>query len=1146
MSFGSPRLRQTRTDNPGKRDASRRAAADADDDYGPYVPARGPPPDMTKRALIFDSLQKVVSNTFQKEPFQPGPKAPQEPGFQHRGTYIWTWGAGYEDQLGPDPKELRGKSKCQLVPFQFSLPSPIRYVAAGGNATAALNDDGHLWLWGQTVFEFDITEKKDPNQPVFMNIPLVKVALSRGGIAGITQSGQLVYAGFLQSKCKELEPVPGVSHLQFVDVSCGDNHVAAVTKDGVLYTFGSSEHGQLGHGKSEGKSKSDESFPKAVDFSKSVSPGEKVFVTQVSCGSIHTACVTSKGEVFVFGFGENLLPGHDSFFYHPVKVHFPPPVQSANPLPDDPTNVGATSPNSQSEFIVQVACGHGHVVARTARGDVYCWGDGKEGQLGSNDSTKTPRLALAGKGIVQVAAGRYHTLALTYFGAVYAWGNGENGQLGLGKDYSKSTVPRVIESNLGAVIGLIACGEHHSVALSSTPWRVADESVREWAAIERQESDFKSDRAWIRQRNVAFEVEQFVQQRKDEKMKELQTNEEIIESEQRAINTTNEIRNRVFSNVLAQEAQGHWGGNTLTDGTKYSTLHEYYLAHLNDGLGDPTNQDSAVGSTGGYLDRPRTTPGNRYTTLPQITGASRPATSSSDQRQMAATIGSGNNALVESNNALLPTRSFGPSPVAVHSQFLRETNALVADMKATVAQTLDAPADMRLAYTWVTSRRQLYDSLKTEAARLERQLTVLTRQVQTEARAQLALVQMHEAYQKRKNQLEMRLDTAQIQIRETTQNMKNYNQNITQLNSVAFDSLISEKSKNQEIAAQDSKIRKYNEAKLRAIADRDRTQRELQAFANEVREYTKFMQDQLAAFRELHQKALDREAKRERAKQAKREAQMRARAEKIAELNREMAAKMELAQAKANSLKELNERLNFFKQRLQQITATTGLTDQDEIIRKFQLKEKLLQELEQEIKAKQDRIVELMTKERELKQRLLEHSRNSVECTWKDVERKEEELREANSHLTKVRSQVEQTSERLARLQEGIVALLSKLPENLAPRVDRDKEPLPLLINRPQEVRTVPRITNQSQNVDDTANKEYFLTLQDDRSMDSETLVEERTLDLIQLLRAKLSELSNQVHDRESEKRRRAAEEHERRSIEQARDFPDHVRALRR
>jgi hypothetical protein len=55
--------------------------------------SKGPPPDLAKRKLIFDSLQKIISSNYESKNRQ----SALEP---NRGTCVFSWGAGYRGQLG--------------------------------------------------------------------------------------------------------------------------------------------------------------------------------------------------------------------------------------------------------------------------------------------------------------------------------------------------------------------------------------------------------------------------------------------------------------------------------------------------------------------------------------------------------------------------------------------------------------------------------------------------------------------------------------------------------------------------------------------------------------------------------------------------------------------------------------------------------------------------------------------------------------------------------------------------------------------------------------------------------------------------------------------------------------------------------------
>ena len=57
----------------------------------------GPPPDMNQRELIFDSLNKIVTSQPQKGSGYTGKSGSSANGGKgdSRGTYVFTWGAGY-------------------------------------------------------------------------------------------------------------------------------------------------------------------------------------------------------------------------------------------------------------------------------------------------------------------------------------------------------------------------------------------------------------------------------------------------------------------------------------------------------------------------------------------------------------------------------------------------------------------------------------------------------------------------------------------------------------------------------------------------------------------------------------------------------------------------------------------------------------------------------------------------------------------------------------------------------------------------------------------------------------------------------------------------------------------------------------------
>jgi alpha-tubulin suppressor-like RCC1 family protein len=74
----------------------------------------------------------------------------------------------------------------------------------------------------------------------------------------------------------------------------------------------------------------------------------------------------------------------------------------------------------KDENISQIACGGYHTVLLKNNGDVYSFGNNRDGQLGlgHNKNQNVPRLLMKDEGIIQIACGAYHTIILKSNGDV--------------------------------------------------------------------------------------------------------------------------------------------------------------------------------------------------------------------------------------------------------------------------------------------------------------------------------------------------------------------------------------------------------------------------------------------------------------------------------------------------------------------------------------------------------------------------------------------------------------------------------------------------------------------------------------------------------------------------------------------------------
>ena len=81
-------------------------------------------------------------------------------------------------------------------------------------------------------------------------------------------------------------------------VSCGENFVICLTENGVLYSFGNNEEGQLGLGNNEELCYSPQKIESLKD------------VEFIECGSAHAFCKTLSNEIYSWGYNHYGQLGH--------------------------------------------------------------------------------------------------------------------------------------------------------------------------------------------------------------------------------------------------------------------------------------------------------------------------------------------------------------------------------------------------------------------------------------------------------------------------------------------------------------------------------------------------------------------------------------------------------------------------------------------------------------------------------------------------------------------------------------------------------------------------------------------------------------------------------------------------------------------
>ncbi len=236
----------------------------------------------------------------------------------------------------------------------------------------------------------------------------------------------------------------GLAGRRVTSVSLGDHHSACVTSDGELFTWGWGKHGLLGHG--------DETN---VREPRPVSALAGTRVASVKCGWSHTLALTADGEVLAWGWNLNGQLGVGSIPEPPSAPAGSTPERAAQQQQQQwvSSPVPVRVEGLEGVRVSQISAGSYHCALVTGDGKVMTWGWGKGGRLGHGDNvsqsipTVVQALVEANVRVVSVSCGDAHTVVVASDGAVYGWGDSSCGQLGprLGPDRSPALPVRLAD-----------------------------------------------------------------------------------------------------------------------------------------------------------------------------------------------------------------------------------------------------------------------------------------------------------------------------------------------------------------------------------------------------------------------------------------------------------------------------------------------------------------------------------------------------------------------------------------------------------------------------------------------------------------------------------------------------------------------------
>uniref|UniRef100_A0A8C6ZBV3 non-specific serine/threonine protein kinase n=1 Tax=Nothoprocta perdicaria TaxID=30464 RepID=A0A8C6ZBV3_NOTPE len=375
-----------------------------------------------------------------------------------RTSEVYVWGGGKST-----PQKLDAiKSGCSA-----------RQVCAGNTHFAVVTVEKELYTWvnmqGGTKLHGQLGhgDKASYRQPKHVEKlqgkAIRQVSCGDDFTVCITDEGQVYAFGSDYYGCIGIDKAQGSEVLEPLQldffltnpveqVSCGDNHVAVLTRNREVYTWGCGEYGRLGLDSEE-----DHYTPQKVDVPKTLN------IVSVHCGCDGTFLLTQTGKVLACGLNEfnklglnqctSGIINHDTYC-------------------EVPYTTSLTLAKQLSFYKIRtISPGKTHTASIDERGRLLTFGSNKCGQLGVGDYKKRLGInllggPLGGKQVIRVSCGDEFTIAATDDNHIFAWGNGGNGRLAMipterahGSDICTSW-PRPIFGSLHHVPDLSCHGWH--------------------------------------------------------------------------------------------------------------------------------------------------------------------------------------------------------------------------------------------------------------------------------------------------------------------------------------------------------------------------------------------------------------------------------------------------------------------------------------------------------------------------------------------------------------------------------------------------------------------------------------------------------------------------------------------------------------
>jgi alpha-tubulin suppressor-like RCC1 family protein len=296
---------------------------------------------------------------------------------------VYCWGRNHRGQLGT------GNTTSSSVPQAVSgtdMSSNVIQISAGAVATCAEKNDDLLYCWGSG------------------NAIL--------GISGLTAD--------------VLVPTSSYTFTSVRGMNLGTTHACATQVHGTIFCWGDNSYGKFGD---SGNGSIPVSGFATLDL-----------IADLATGLHNTCVVRQTRDVYCAGRDDKGQLGNGD---------------GDNDSTANTNDFGMASPWQVSGItdaqMITMGASAEFVCITTTLGAVRCWGENTYGQLGDGTTINAPEpVAVTGitGQVVRLNAGTNHACAIITTGEIYCWGDNQQGQLGTG-DTNTYTSPQVVQASAG-------------------------------------------------------------------------------------------------------------------------------------------------------------------------------------------------------------------------------------------------------------------------------------------------------------------------------------------------------------------------------------------------------------------------------------------------------------------------------------------------------------------------------------------------------------------------------------------------------------------------------------------------------------------------------------------------------------------------